>query len=92
MSNPIEKYLNESGQTTILIKKTQVELIKYLINEKINDCDINIQNMRRQKKIKEEKNQLKRVEQYDNYIDKEIELRAHLITLKRSLKWYGNFA
>ena len=55
MSNPIEKYLNESGQTTILIKKTQVELIKYLINEKINDCDINIQNMRRQKKIKEEK-------------------------------------
>lgn len=86
MSNPIEKYLNESGQTTILIKKTQVELIKYLINEKINDCDINIQNMRRQKKIKEEKNQLKRVEQYDNYIDKEIELRAHLITLKRSLK------
>ena len=42
--------------------------------------------MRRQKKIKEEKNQLKRVEQYDNYIDKEIELRAHLITLKRSLK------
>ena len=86
MSNPIEKYLNESGQTTILIKKTQVELIKYLINEKINDCDINIQNMRRQKKIKEEKNQLKRVEQYDNYIDKEIELRGHLITLKRSLK------
>ena len=54
MSNPIEKYLNESGQTTILIKKTQVELIKYLINEKINDCDINIQNMRRQKKIKED--------------------------------------
>ena len=86
MSNPIEKYLNETGQTTILIKKTQVELIKSLINEKINDCDINIQNMRRQKKIKEEKNQLKRVEQYDNYIDKEIELRAHLITLKRSLK------
>jgi hypothetical protein len=86
MSNPIEKYLNETGQATILIKKTQVELIKSLINEKINDCDINIQHMRRQKKIKEEKNQLKRVEQYDNYIDKEIELRAHLITLKRSLK------
>jgi hypothetical protein len=85
MSNPVEKYLNESGQTTLLITNAQKELIKTLIDEKIEECEENADHLIRQRRIKEEKGQLERVRQYSNYLDKEIQLRIDLIELKKRI-------
>jgi hypothetical protein len=85
MSNPVEKYLNESGQDVLIITDHQKELIKTLIDEKIAECEENADHLIRQRRIKEEKGQLERVKQYSNYLDKEIQLRIDLIELKKRI-------